>query len=107
MGTADKTFVRTGDIAREFGLPESLARRIVLEHTRLTLLRSAGAWGVLLAGLAFAGWLALGPSSNGDLAVKILLATAFVWLLTGRWLAGPAIRKAAQDRSARAQGAPG
>lgn len=107
MGTADKRFVRTGDIAREFGLPEPLARRIVLEHTRLTLLRSAGAWGVLLAGLAFAGWLALGPSSNGDLAVKILLATAFVWLLTGRWLAGPAIRKAAQDRSARAQGAPG
>lgn len=94
-------FVRSGDLAREFNLPEPLARQIVMEHTRQALRRSGVAWTVLLAGCAAAAWLRLGPAPNGDLALKVLIGTAVAWLVAGRLLAGPGARQAARERSTR------
>jgi hypothetical protein len=88
-------------VAREFGLKEPLARELVMEQTRQTLLRSKVAWSVLLAGFAVVGWLYLEPAQNRDTALRILAGTVVAWLLVGRYLAGQAIRRAAREKAHR------
>jgi hypothetical protein len=104
MKTGSEKLVRTKDIATEFKLLEPFARELVMEQTRFALLRSGLAWFVLLAGFAVAGWVYFNSPENGGTAVKILLGTGIAWFLVGRMLAGRAIRKAAQARSARIHG---
>lgn len=107
MKTGIEKLVRTEDIAKEFKLLEPLARELVMEQTRLALLRSGLAWFVLLAGLASAGWVYLESPENRDTAFRILLGTGIAWFLIGRMLAGQAIRRAARNRAARIRGVHG
>ena len=104
MAGREEDLVRTADVSREFGLREPLAREIVMEQTRRVLLRSRFAWSVLVLGFGAAGWLYLDPAQNRDTALKILIGTAAAWLITGRYLAGPAIRSAAREKAQRLRG---
>lgn len=101
MSTREDEIVRTAAIVREYGLDEPLAREIVMEETRRALLRSRLAWLIFVAGLGCAGWLYMDVVSNRNSAFWVLIGALTLWLVVGRYLAGPAIRKAAAEKAAR------
>ena len=88
-------------VAKEYRLSEPLAREIVAEETQRALRRSWAAWLVFLAGLGLAGFLYFLPGSDKSSALWVLLGSMGAWMLVGRYLAGPAIRKAAKDKASR------
>jgi uncharacterized protein involved in cysteine biosynthesis len=88
-------------VANEYRLSEPLAREIVAEETQRALRRSWAAWLVFLAGIGLAGFLYFVPGSDKSSALWVLLGSMGVWMLLGRYLAGPAIRKAAKDKASR------
>ena len=97
----ENEIITTHAVAKEYRLSEPLAREIVAEETQRALRRSWLAWLVFLAALGFAGFLYFTPGSNKTTALWVLIGGVSTWVLVGRYLAGPAIRKAAKDKAAR------
>lgn len=97
----ENEIISTATVATEYQLSESLAREIVMEETRRALVRSWVAWLFFFAGLAIAGYIFSVRAADKNSAIWILLGTLSAWLMIGRYLAGPAIRKAAQEKAAR------
>lgn len=97
----ENEIITTGAVAKEYGLSAPLAREIVAEETQRALRRSWVAWLVFLAGLGLAGYLYSVPGSDKSSAIWVLLGGLGAWMLVGRYLAGPAIRKAAKDKASR------
>lgn len=107
MSTQDNEIVRTEAITKDYGLKEPLAREIVMEETRRALRRSKVAWLILLTGIGLAGWLYAQPAVDRGNAIWTLIGSFALWMAVGRYLAGPAIRKAAAEKAARLQGSRG
>ncbi|MBB5016448.1 hypothetical protein [Rehaibacterium terrae] len=97
----ENEIVTTEVVAKEYRLNEPLAREIVAEETQRALRRSWVAWLVFLAGLGVSGYLYFAPGADKTTALWVLIGSISAWMLVGRYLAGPAIRKAAQAKAAR------
>lgn len=101
--TRENEIVTTEVVAREYRLNEPLAREIVAEETQRALRRSWVAWLVFLVGLGLAGYLYFASGSDKTTALWVLIGSMSAWMLVGRFLAGPAIRRAAKAKAARLQ----
>ena len=104
MRKFEDEIVTTENIAKEFRLSEAVAREIVAEETRKSLLRHWQAWLLILCGFSVAFYLYSGDSGNRSSALWILIFTAGGWLLMGRYFARSAIRTAAKQKSERIHG---
>lgn len=93
--------IKAEDVAREYRLSETLARDIVSGETQRALRRSPLAWIVFLAGLGLSGFLHFMPGAGRDSAIWVLIGCLAAWMMVGRYLAGPAIRRAAKDKAER------
>ena len=90
----ENEIVTTEVVAKEYRLNEPLAREIVAEETQRALRRSWVAWLVFLVGLGVSGYLYFAPGADKTTALWVLIGSISAWMLVGRYLAGPAIRKA-------------
>lgn len=93
--------INAEDVAREYRLSETLARDIVSGETQRALRRSPLAWIVFVAGLGLSGFLYFMPGAARDSALWVLIGCLAGWMMVGRYLAGPAIRRAAKDKAER------
>ena len=99
----ENEILTSGAVASEYKLTEQLARDIVTEETRKALLRSWGAWLLFLCVIAAAAWVFASPVVEKTSALWVLIGFMSAWMLVGRYLAGPAIRRAAAEKAARLQ----
>ncbi len=99
----ENEIIRTETVAKEYELSEPLAREIVTEETQRALRGSWVAWLILLLAVACAGYVFFAPAAHKNSAFWLLLGIIATWLAVGRYLAGPAIRKAAKEKAARLQ----
>ena len=97
----ENEIITADTVAKEYRLSEPIAREIVAEETQRALRRSWVAWLVFFSALGVAGYLYFVPGSDKTTGLWLLIGGLSTWMLVGRYLAGPAIRKAARDKAAR------
>ena len=86
-------------ISEEYGIPAAQAREIIGRETRRALLVRWPAWAWLALTLGLAAALYLAQPGNGLYALLIAGGALLVWYQVGRFLAEPAVHKAARVRS--------
>jgi len=100
-------WVTTARIQRDFGLPEALAREIIVEGTQHALRRRWQLWAWLTNSLMVpvlatgAGWIPSWHASQGRPGLITLSVACACWELPGRRLGGGAMLAAAADQARR------
>jgi len=97
--------MKTDSLAKEYGLPYSVAQEIISEEIQRALRTRWQAWAWLLASLSLCIWLEFFATDGfwyGTLWV--FLGCLFAWGMIGRHYAVPGIRKAAKDKADRLRG---